>query len=91
MTSLVWHASEACHTNDVINILPHEKDHGITLRRLKQVFIPITQILQWRALKQKVLLISEDTLLARRRRRIITSFPANSGLIRCLAPHGKSG
>ena len=30
----------------------------ITLRRLKQVLISITQILQCRALKQKVLLIS---------------------------------
>ena len=43
------------YTNDVI--LPHEESHGITLKRLKQVLIPITQILQPRALKHKVLLI----------------------------------
>ena len=42
--------NEACDTNDVI--LPHEENHGITLRRLKQLLIPITQILQRRALKQ---------------------------------------
>ena len=27
----------------------------------------------------------------KRRRIIITSFPANSGLIRCLVPHGREG
>ena len=36
----------------------------IALWRLKKAFIPITQILQCRAVKQKVLFISEDTLLA---------------------------
>ena len=43
------------YTNDVI--LPDEERHGITLRCLKQVLIPITQILQPRALNHKVLLI----------------------------------
>ena len=33
--------------NDVI--LPHEYNHGITLRCLKHVLIPVTQILQRRA------------------------------------------
>ena len=32
-------------TNDVI--LPHEENHGITLRCSKRVLILITQILQW--------------------------------------------
>ena len=41
------------NTNDVI--LPHEENHGITLRYLEQVVIPITHILQCRALKHKVL------------------------------------
>ena len=35
------------NTNNVI--LPHEENHGITLRCLKQVLIPITEILQCRA------------------------------------------
>ena len=39
-----------------------QENHGITLRCLTQVPIPITQILQCRALKYKVLLISLDTL-----------------------------
>ena len=34
-------------------ILPHEKIHGITFRCLKQVFIPIVQVLKCRALKYK--------------------------------------
>ena len=36
----------------------YEENYGITLRCLKQDFIIITQILQCRALKHKVLLIS---------------------------------
>ena len=55
MYILSKHAStciEASHTNNVI--LPHEENHGITMRRLKQILIPITQILQCRSLKHKV-------------------------------------
>ena len=42
-----------CH----MHVHDHEENHGITLRRLKQVLIPITQILQCRALEHNVLLI----------------------------------
>ena len=56
MYTLTKHGSEMCNTNDVI--LPHEENHGIALRRLKQVVIPITQVLQCRALTQVVLVIS---------------------------------
>ena len=44
------------NTNDVI--LPHEENYGITLRCLKQILTPITQILQCLALKHEVLRIS---------------------------------
>ena len=42
MYTLSKHASiKPSNTNDVI--LPHEENHGITLRCLKQGLIPITQ------------------------------------------------
>ena len=44
------------NTND--DIRPHEENHGIPLRCLKQLLTPITQMLQCWALKHKVLLIS---------------------------------
>ena len=44
MCTLFSCVNEACKNNDVI--LPHEEIHGITLGRLEQVLIPITQILQ---------------------------------------------
>ena len=44
------HASmKLSNTNDII--LPQEEHHGIALRCLTQVLIPITQILQCRALE----------------------------------------
>ena len=54
-------------------ILPDGENHGITLRCLKQVVIPIAQIPQCRALKHNVLLISLDTLLAQCTESIIGS------------------
>ena len=43
--TLPKHASDKASNNRDV-ILPHEENHGVTLRCLKQVLIPIMQILQ---------------------------------------------